>query len=366
MNQSQDYGFCPNCGAVSKNGVCTSCGYRKKPGRQGGFSGKEYMGFALASLSLIAVFTAVFFIYHSLRFKDGNSSKKDPMEAARGSYNTAISETKVSVPEINTWDDEFFDVFSLRVYNNMDTFLVPEESSVPEASDYDYYDDYDYYVYDDYIRTDLDYKIVNNVWKYSGYAADTYGDGYPEDAFIRCDFPVIESDSLGFTDKINDIIADTTTYMCDYYEACSDYIGEDRVFYGEESVYVTYMNEDVLSLLFSFDGYLYDSEFEEEEPELLFYTVKAVNFDMKTGKVLEMPEVSVSKDDFAERFIEGIIYQYNINVLETVSKEDLLSAYENGAFQWFYNPLGVEIIYCFPDLYGYLSCTENPDDIFSK
>ena len=33
MSQSQDYGFCPNCGAVSRNGVCTSCGYKKRNGK---------------------------------------------------------------------------------------------------------------------------------------------------------------------------------------------------------------------------------------------------------------------------------------------------------------------------------------------
>ena len=26
----QEYGFCPKCGAVTKNGVCTSCGNKKK------------------------------------------------------------------------------------------------------------------------------------------------------------------------------------------------------------------------------------------------------------------------------------------------------------------------------------------------
>ena len=123
MSQSQDYGFCPNCGAVSRNGVCTSCGYKKRNGmfnkpsgnagdvsepaktvfdytspendssstyispasgrKAGTSSAKSGAGFfAFASVAGIVIFLLVFLIYHSYRFGDSVVEKTTSVTSA--------------------------------------------------------------------------------------------------------------------------------------------------------------------------------------------------------------------------------------------------------------------------------------------
>lgn len=414
MSQSQDYGFCPNCGAVSRNGVCTSCGYKKrngmfnKPSGDGGSasepsktvfdytapensSASSYINpvsgrkadtsfaksgagfFAFASVAGIVIFLLIFLVYHNYRFGDTKEqTAPSGIEAVRGTVSTASTSSKASVSEdpslsIEDWDSDSMDVFSYRLYRSLDTFVDTEQTGYAEASEYEHYDDYDYYVYSDCIRTDLDYRMVNKVWKYNGYKAEEYGEGYPEDAFIRFEYFTIESDNLKFVDGINAIIDDTTTYMCDYYEGFCDYLGENEVFYGEGFVYVAYMSEDVLSLIFTYDGYFYDEDSEEEEDEEpVFYTMKSVNFDMKTGEILDMPKLSMPENELADKIMEDINSQYNTDVLEYMSKDDLVDAFMDEDIYWFFNPVGVEFVYCFPDLYGYYSCTEDPNVVFAK
>lgn len=373
MSQSQEYGFCPNCGAVSKNGVCTSCGFKKRSASS--FTGKSasgekgYLAYAVASIVLIVLFVTGLTVYHFLKFDDDSLTqtvkKPDSIDAARGSYSSvSVSSTEASVPEINTWDDDFFSTFAGRVYTDFESFDVPENTMYAEESGYDYLDRQDFYIYDDYIRTDLDYKIINKTWKYNGYYADEYGEGYPNRAFIRCDYPIIDSDTCEFADSINDNIIDMTTYICDYYDLIEEYLEEDEVCYCEEYVYVTYMSEDALSLLFQYDAYYYNEDDEEDEPELALSTVKTLNFNMKTGGIWEMPEIALDEESFLELLANDISEQNEVTLLDMVSMDELKEAYEDGAIEWFYNPLGVEFMYVFPDLYGYFSCTEDPGEVF--
>ena len=382
MSESQDYGFCPNCGAVSRNGVCTSCGYKTRKGminkpsgdRQGTSGAKDGTGFfAFASVAGLVIFLLVFLIYHSFRFGDVKEEKTASITSAvRGTVSTASTSSETSASEepsikIEDWGEDSLDVFSYRLYKSLDTFVDTEFTGYADATEYGYRDEYDYYIYSDCIRTDLDYKLAKKRWKYNGYKAEEYGEGYPEDAFIRFEYFTLESDKLKFVDSINAIIDDTTTYMCDYYEGFCDYLGENEVFYGEGFVYAAYMSEDVLSLIFTFDGYFYDEDSElEEDEDPVFYTMKSVNFDMKTGEILDMPELSMSEEEIADKIIEDVNTVYDTNMLEYVSKEDLVDAFIDEDIYWFYNPMGVEFVYCFPDLYGYYSCTEDPDVVFKK
>ena len=34
MSENRDYGFCPRCGALMRDGVCSSCGYTSRPSAQ--------------------------------------------------------------------------------------------------------------------------------------------------------------------------------------------------------------------------------------------------------------------------------------------------------------------------------------------
>ena len=94
--------------------------------------------------------------------------------------------------------------------------------------------------------------------------------------------------------------------------------------------------------------------------------LKALNYDMINGKLLEMPGIKLGDDEFIEMFIEAANEQNDSDILEDATKLDLLMDYKKGEFEWFYNPFGVEIAYRVPYNYGFYSCTMDPETIFKK
>ena len=398
MSQYQGYNFCPNCGAVTKEGVCTACGHKSKGavfnkpaepaaksdttvfdytqtgvttsfagGRavlNGGGTGKKgnsALVLAIVSFALIVAFVGIIYAYFNIRFTSGENTAAKVSVSAEPQASVSASEATPETESDVITDGEPGD-FKAMVLNNFAFSYLEEEEAVAEEDAYDY-TDVTYYVYDDYIRTDLDYKILNTAWEYNGYNASAYGVNAPENVYIYCTYPqIMEAPEL--EEVINDAILERTMYICSMYDADCEYLSEDQVYYGDEHVYITYMDENVLSLLFYYDGYFASDS--EEKPRLVSSTVDTLNYDMKTGKELKMPGITISDDVFLEKFIKEVDAQNQSDILADVSKADLLLDYKSGNFKWFYNPFGVEIAYCVPQNYGFYSCTMDPDEIFEK
>ncbi len=401
MSDYQGYNFCPNCGAVTKDGVCTACGHKSKGAvmqkpsepaykteqtvfdytktgvttsfagdrNAAGGAGKKGSGVAMSaiiSVLLIVVFSGIMFAYSYLKTADSsNSSSKVTVSTSTASVSTSKPEpTKLDIlPEDESDNDAVLEdgYFRKLITEGFETFYLEDETEEAAEDGYDYSDTADYYVYDDYIRTDFGYKILYHGWEYGGYNALNYGANAPENVYIYCSYPSIDG-KPDFQDMINETIREASTYICDMYEYDCEYMKEEEIYYGDEHVYVTYMDEDVLSVLAFYDGYFANDS--EDDPKLVSETVKAFNFNMADGKELKMPKLAVSDDKFIEMFVEAVNEQNDSDILEDVGKIDLLMAYNNGEFEWFYTPIGVEIVYNFPYNYGFYSCTMDPTVIF--
>ena len=143
MSDYQGYNFFPNCGAVTKDGVCTACGHKskgavmKKPSEPAyksdktvfdytqtgvttsfagnrnaaGGAGKKGSGVAMSaviSVILIVVFSGIMFAYSFFRtVESDNSSSKVTVSDSAASVSTSKPEpTKLDIlPEDESDDD---------------------------------------------------------------------------------------------------------------------------------------------------------------------------------------------------------------------------------------------------------------------
>lgn len=195
--------------------------------------------------------------------------------------------------------------------------------------DYDYdYDDDEYYTLHDDIKK-LSYSVN---WEYFEYDADN------ENVSIIVDYPEISGGHVPNLDKINRAIANEISVFTDYYEdEYSRYMTDDDSYFNAyASGYVTYMSEDVLSVVFSETVYTnyYNSAY-----------LYCINIDMRDGVILENTDIISVDDDFSVDFrFRSDEQNGTIDEVDWMSDQEiteLLTSASNLII--FYTPQGMEI-----------------------
>ncbi|MDE7276344.1 MAG: DUF4163 domain-containing protein, partial [Lachnospiraceae bacterium] len=151
----------------------------------------------------------------------------------------AMSERKM---QAQLYDDDYY-----NYYNDYDYDYKDDDN---DYRDNDYYDD-DYYDYDDdeyyTLHDDIKRLSYSINWEYFEYDADN------ENVSIIVDYPEVSGSHVPNLDKINRAIANEISVFTDYYEEeYSRYMTDDDSYFNAyASGYVTYMSEDILSVVFS-------------------------------------------------------------------------------------------------------------------
>ncbi|MBD5459219.1 MAG: hypothetical protein HDR27_11685 [Lachnospiraceae bacterium] len=200
-----------------------------------------------------------------------------------------------------------------------------------DQDDYDYdhgYDEDEYYtLHED--NKKLSYSIN---WEYFEYDADN------ENVSIIVDYPEVSGSHVPNLDKINRAIANEISVFTDYYEEeYSKYMTDnDSYFNAYASGYVTYMSEDVLSVVFSETVYTnyYNSAY-----------LYCINIDMRDGVILENTDIISVDDVFSVDFryrsdeqngtIDGVDRMSDQEITELLTSDSSLII--------FYTPQGMEI-----------------------
>lgn len=188
----------------------------------------------------------------------------------------------------------------------------------------DYGDDY-YGEITDAIREDLDYSIAWENYEY---------EGNDDNVTIAVDYPVISGD-IPNIDAINSIIADETEYFESYYEEYVNNISDGQFLVYSEG-YVTYMDDDVMSVVFAemvYTDYWTD------------YGLYCLNIDVENGIVLDNSSIMQIDDEFAMDFRKRCKQQNGmVEDLEYMSDQEI--AYylsQGGTSIMFYTPMGMEV-----------------------
>ena len=178
----------------------------------------------------------------------------------------------------------------------------------------------------DAVRTDLNYSIEWENYEFAGnndYVA------------IAVDYPVIKGE-IPNRDVVNQVIANETLYFEEYYAEYSQYMLEGEVFSVYSEGYVTYMDENMVSIVF-------DEQIATDY--WLDHRLFCINIDAASGVVLDNSSILNVDDDFAVDFrIRSREQNSSNNKLDYMTDQEI--AYylvTSGSSILFYTPVGMEV-----------------------
>lgn len=178
----------------------------------------------------------------------------------------------------------------------------------------------------DAINDELDYSID---WENYEYAGNT------ETVMIVVDYPVILG-NIPNRDILNQKIAAETEYFEEYYEEYSQYMMPGEVFAVYAEGFVTYMDEEIISIVFR------ETIYTDYWADCGLY---CVNIDAENGMILDNKSMIQADDAFAVDFRTKSREQNGtIAELEYLTDQEIVQ-YLSGAGTGivFYTPLGMEI-----------------------
>lgn len=206
--------------------------------------------------------------------------------------------------------------------------------------DYDDYDDYDYddYGYDDYdddeyytlhddIRTDLSYSVDFDYYEY-----ETDYDNVD----ILVSYPIISGDDVPNLDQLNSAVQSEIDLFTEYFEEeYEEYLTEDDYFSALSTSYVTYMDEEKMSIVFS--EYVYSNYYND----VFLY---CINIDMENGVILDNENIINADDDFSVEFrTRSDIQNGEITYMSMMSDQEITDYFNSSNIIVFYTPKGLEI-----------------------
>lgn len=220
-------------------------------------------------------------------------------------------------------------------YEEADASLLPSQEGVRDAAPGQEWGDAvpgekaegEYYgEVKDAVRTDLSYSVE---WGYYEY------DGNSDTVMIAVDYPVIVGDVPNI-DLLNEVIAGEIDYFQEYYDEYSKYMLEDEVFGVYSEGYVTYMDEEVMSVVFAeniYTDYWVDSG------------LYCVNIDIENGVILDNSGILDVDDEFAIDFRTRSREQNgDVGALEYLTDQEVAYYLTSGSTGIiFFTPLGMEI-----------------------
>ncbi len=235
------------------------------------------------------------------------------------------------------FDDSYDDYFNDDYYDyDYDDYF---------NDDYDAYDDYDYdneqyYTLHDDIRQDLSYSVE---FDYFEYESDD------EDVAILVSYPVIEGENVPNLAHLNDVIQEEVDLFKDYYE--EEYIeymeDEDSYFTALSSGYVTYMDEEKLSIVFS--EYIYSDYYDSAY-------LYCINIDMENGVILDNENILSIDDAFSVEFRkQSDIQNGEIVYVTGMTDQEITGLFNSPDVIVFYTPKGMEIGFNYED--GWVTVT---------
>lgn len=202
-------------------------------------------------------------------------------------------------------------------------------------------DEGEYYDFHNAIQRDLSYQIEFRSYK------NIIGDNRN----ITCEtsYPVVTGRNAEELEGVNNAIYKEVQAIEDYGQSVTDWLSDSKEFSFETESYVTYMDENILSIIYVEYGYLDDEVYES-------YVIP-VNIDMKSKMALTNSQILEIDDAFSIEFRERCEKQNGeIRFFSSFSDQDftyLLT--DEDSLIIFYTPMGMEVGFNY--YYGWVTVT---------
>ena len=191
--------------------------------------------------------------------------------------------------------------------------------------------DEEYYDFEQDIRDDLSYEV-----ELEEFDKEDYDCPEGTEARLAITYPVVTGD-IPNVEEINRKLYEEVTAADEYITAVADLMEDGDSFEYQSECYVTYMDEDILSVAFQERGILNDS--------MIGAVIVSMNFDLQTGLPVGNTGILDIDDEFAIDFrkrceeqngeINGLNYYSDQQIREYLTNENSLII--------FYTPLGMEV-----------------------
>ena len=179
------------------------------------------------------------------------------------------------------------------------------------------------------IRDDLNYSVS---WQEYKYKTDY------ENVSIQASYPKLVGENIPNLDYINDYIFDEVEFWTESFEEYVNegYFFEDDEFYLNSTVYVTYMDEEKISMVYS--------EYGETDGSTMYY-LYSVNVDVQNGVILDNASIINMDDEFAVEFRERNREQNDADgYIDELSDQEIVEYLNSPSMGVvFYTPLGLEV-----------------------
>ncbi|MBO4988191.1 MAG: hypothetical protein J6C63_05045 [Lachnospiraceae bacterium] len=232
--------------------------------------------------------------------------------------------------------EDYVEDFLKRYYENEYGYDDYDDSDDYDDGD-EYYEpspDDDYYVeLADYLRDDLSYSVEFEEYTHSDFENSVY---------ISVWYAQV-SDDVKNSETINEYLMDGALYYASMFE--EDYTEDLSL---EIESFVTYMDEETLSVV------VYEYVYLEGD---VLYDLYCMNFDLKTGTLLDNTSIIEVSDELVDAFVDQSIYQngYTSSVSDYTSEEIADFMRDEDSLILFYTPVGLEIGYNHPN--GWVTAT---------
>lgn len=204
------------------------------------------------------------------------------------------------------------------------TINAEDYSYIDEATGEEYYEKLK-----DAIRYDLDYSVS---WK-----SYDYETGY-DNVMIYASYPVLEGDNIPNLEHINEKIFDEVEFWVESFEEyeSEEYFEQNDSFSMDIFAYVTYMDEEKISIVFSEYGYA--------DYYYMAY-LYSINVDVQNGVILENSSIMNMDDDFAVEFRKRNKEQNDASgYIDELSDQEIVEYLNSPSLGVvFYTPLGMEV-----------------------
>lgn len=200
-----------------------------------------------------------------------------------------------------------------------------EDDLLPE----DWWDQEEYYEFQDDIKQDLSYSVTFEDFHYTSPENDN--------CEISFSYPLVSGDNVPNIDGVNAAIQEELTVVQEYVDDNASGLLEEETFEFEGECYVTYMEEDILSIIYVETGYYNNEAYE-------FYVV-SLNFDMETGMIMSNTQLLDIDDDFSIEFRKRCEKQNGEFDTISMMSDQEITAYLSNSDQIiiFYTPMGMEV-----------------------
>ena len=273
---------------------------------------------AAAALLLVTLYISVFQFTRDVLI--ANSKEESHRQADRGSYDDGEDDRRAGQEEDENRRNR-------REREERTYEQDPYDSKEPE------YDregnDFEYYEFHDELREDLSYQAEFETFE------ETLGEN--ENIFFSIVYPVFYSKQDVDLTGVNNAVQKELNLLRDYAESVTVWVEDDEQFVFEADSYVTYMDEEILSIAYVEHGYLNGSYHES-------YVV-SVNIDMDSRMMLTNSHLLNIDDEFSIEFrnrcekqngeISSLYYYSDQDITEMLNSDDELIL--------FYTPIGMEV-----------------------